>query len=101
MNIAKVAVKIKVHQNCIIRAPNKDSSVSTHYESVNVEKRLLVPYVIAEIKEQLTDSMAKAVLNRVYYNLRVGRIGCIIYGVPSLSLRELANIGIYIEERKK
>ena len=100
MNIAKVAVKIKVLHNCIIRAPDVKNA-STHYESVQTGERLLVPYLIAEIKSQLTDSMAKAVLNRVYYNLRVGRIGCIIYGVPSLSLRELANIGIYIEERKK
>ena len=101
MNIVKVAVKIKVYPYFIIRAPNKDPSISTHYESVNVEKRLLVPYLIAEIKSQLTDSMAKAVLNRIYYNLRTGRIGYIIYGVPSVSLRELGNIGIYIEERKK
>lgn len=100
MNTAKVAVKIKVLHSCIIRAPDVKNA-STHNESMQTGERLLVPYLIAEIKSQLTDSMAKAVLNRVYYNLRVNRIGYIIYGVPSVSLRELCNIGIYIEERKK
>ena len=83
MNTAKIREEVKVFKDCILN------------------DRILVPYLIDEIKYQFDRDTAKALLNRVYYNIRVGRMGCPMYGVLSLHERELERIGIYIKERKK
>lgn len=88
MNTAKLAVKLYVYHNCIIEEPGESG-------------RLLVPYLIREIKEQLKGNVKDAVLNRVYYNLRMGRIGSMLFGVEAVSRHELDNIGIFIRERVK
>lgn len=82
MNTAKIREEVKVDKDCLL------------YD------RILVPYLIDEIKYQFDRNKAKTLLNRIYYNIRVGRMGCPMLGVPSLHERELANIGIYIKERK-
>lgn len=83
VNTAKIREEVKVYHNCILN------------------DRIFVPYLIDEIKSQFDRDTAKALLNRVYYNIRVGRMGCPMYGVLSLHERELERIGIYIKERKK
>jgi len=88
MNTAKLAVKLCVCHNCIIEEPGHSG-------------RLLVPYLIGEIKSQLKGNVLDAVLNRVYYNLRMGRIGKKMFGVMSLSRNELNDIGVYVKERLK
>jgi hypothetical protein len=88
MNIAKLAVKLYVYHSCIIEEPGSSG-------------KLLVPYLIHEIKEQLKGNVKDAVLNRVYYNLRMGRIGSTLFGVEAVSRHELDNIGIFIRERMK
>ena len=88
MNTAKLAVKLYVYHNCIIEEPGKSG-------------RLLVPYLIHEIKEQLKGNVKDAVLNRVYYNLRMGRIGSMLFGVEAVNRHELDSIGIYLRERLK
>lgn len=88
MNTAKLAVKLYVYHSCIIEEPG-------HYD------RLLVPYLIHEIKEQLKGNVRDAVLNRVYYNLRMSRIGSMLFGVEAVNIKELDSIGIYIRERVK
>lgn len=88
MNTAKLAVKLYVYHNCIIEEPG-------------CSDRLLVPYLIHEIKEQLKGNVKDAVLNRVYYNLRMGRIGTTLFGVEAVSRHELDSIGIYLKERLK
>ena len=88
MNTAKLAVKLYVYHNCIIEEPGESG-------------RLLVPYLIHEIKEQLKGNVKDAVLNRVYYNLRMGRIGSTLFGVEAVSRYELDSIGIFIRERMK
>ena len=88
MNTAKLAVKLYVYHSCIIEEPGESG-------------RLLVPYLIHEIKEQLKGNVKDAVLNRVYYNLRMGRIGSMLFGVEAVSRYELDSIGIYLRERLK
>ena len=88
MNTAKLAVKLYVYHNCIIEEPGHSD-------------RLLVPYLIGEIKQQLRGNVLDAVLNRVYYNLRMGRIGKKMFGVEAVSRYELDSIGISIRERVK
>ena len=88
MNTAKLAVKLYVYHNCIIEKPGEPD-------------RLLVPYLIREIKEQLKGNVKDAALNRVYYNLRMRRIGSMVFGVEAVSRLELDSIGIYLMERMK
>lgn len=88
MNIAKLAVKLYIYHGCVIEEPGESG-------------RLLVPYLIKEVKNQLKGNVLDAVLNRLYYNLRMGRIGKIVYGVQAVSVHELTDIGIYIKERLK
>lgn len=88
MNTAKLAVKLYVYHSCIIEEPGHSG-------------RLLVPYLIHEIKEQLKGNVRDAVLNRVYYNLRMSRIGSMVFGVEAVSIKELDSIGIYLRERLK
>lgn len=88
MNIAKLAVKLYIYHGCVIEEPGESG-------------RLLVPYLIKEVKNQLKGNVLDAVLNRLYYNLRMGRIGKIMYGVQAVSVFELESIGIYIKERLK
>lgn len=88
MNKAKLAVKLYVYHSCIIEEPGYSD-------------RLLVPYLIREIKEQLKGNVKDAVLNRVYYNLRMGRIGSMLFGVEAVNRHELMDIGIYLKERIK
>lgn len=88
MNIAKLAVKLYIYHGCIIKEPGESG-------------RLLVPYLLSEIKNQLKGNVLDAVLNRVYYNLRMGRIGSTAFGVQAVSVFELESIGIYIKERLK
>lgn len=88
MNTAKLAVKLYVYHSCIIEEPGHSG-------------RLLVPYLIHEIKEQLKGNVRDAVLNRVYYNLRMSRIGSMLFGVEAVSIKELDSIGIYLRERLK
>lgn len=88
MNTAKLAVPLKVYHDCVIHEPGEPDS-------------LLVPYLISEIKSQLKGNILSAVLNRVYYNLRMGRIGKSLYGVRAVNRKELSDIGIYIKDRVK
>ena len=83
MNTAKIREEVKVNKDCLL------------YD------RILVPYLIDEIKYQFDRDTAKALLNRVYYNIRVGRMGGLLYGVMSLNKWELHKIGIDLKERKK
>lgn len=92
MNRPKLGVRIKVYHSCLISPPDDFSDMGS---------RLLVPYLIDELKQQLKYNILDAVLNRVYYNIRMGRIGKKVYGVMSVSTNELVDIGIYIEDRKK
>lgn len=92
MNRPKLGVRIKVYHSCLISPPDDFSDTGS---------RLLLPYLIDELKQQLKYNILDAVLNRVYYNVRMGRIGKKMYGVMSVSTNELADIGIHIDDRKK
>ena len=92
MNRPQLVVKMKVYHSCLISPPDDCPDISS---------RVLLPYLIDEMKQQLKYNILDAVLNRVYYNVRMGRIGKKMYGVMSVSTDELADIGIYIDDRKK
>lgn len=84
MNIAKICETIKVRSDCLVEG-----------------KRLMLPYLINVIKNQHDYDTTKALLNRIYYNIRMQRIGGTDFGVTSVSVKELASIGIYIKEKKR